>query len=83
MDGCFYWVDNNWHYLRNWEHFKQLKSLARLPLTLLDQYPDYDAVTLPVSDEIMGRTISMLIKLSWTDEEIQQRIAKIEAVLKG
>lgn len=83
VDGSFYWFDNYWHYLRNWEHFKKLKSLSRLPLMLLEQYPDYDAIKLPASDGIMSRAISMLIKLSWTEEEIQQRIEKIEAVLKG
>ena len=82
VDGCFYWYDNNWHYLRQWEHLKQLQSIARLPMTLLDQYPNYDQVHLPRSDAIMGRTISMQIKLGWTADELDQRVEKITDVLK-
>jgi hypothetical protein len=31
----------------------------------------------------MSRTLSMLIKLSWTEEELMQRIERIIDVLKG
>ena len=82
VDACFYWYDNNWHYIRQWDHFKNLKSAARMPIELLEHYPDYKKVELPQSDSIMGRTISMLIKLSWTAEELLQRIEKIVDVLK-
>lgn len=83
LDACFYWFDNNWHYIRQWDHFKKIKSLAKLPLQLLTSRPDYETLKLPRSDEIMGRTISMLIKLSWTDAELTQRTAKIVDVIKG
>lgn len=83
IDACFYWFDNNWHYIRQWDHFKKIKSLAKLPLQLLTSRPDYETLKLPRSDEIMGRTISMLIKLSWTDAELTQRTAKIVDVIKG
>ena len=82
VDGCFYWFDNNWHYLRNWEHLKLLKSPAPLGITLLQSHPNYETVQLPVSDDIMARTISMLIKLSWTADELNQRIEKTVKVLK-
>ena len=81
VDGCFYWYDNNWHYIRQWDHFKELKSNAKLPVKLLEYCPDYQKVELPKSDAVMGRAISMLIKLSWTEEELQQRIDKISDVL--
>ena len=82
VDGCFYWFDNNWHYLRNWEHLKGLKSPAPLGITLLQSIPNYETVSLPVSDDIMGRAISMQIKLSWTADELDQRIEKMISVLK-
>jgi 8-amino-3,8-dideoxy-alpha-D-manno-octulosonate transaminase len=83
VDACFYWYDNNWHYIRQWEHLKELKSAAKLPLKLLEDCPDYEKVELPRSDSIMSRTISMQIKLSWTEEELMQRIEKIVDVVKG
>ncbi|MBU4388390.1 MAG: L-glutamine--2-deoxy-scyllo-inosose aminotransferase KanB, partial [Proteobacteria bacterium] len=82
VDSCFFWYDNNWHYMRNWNHLKKLKSSAMLPVKLLDYCPDYANVNLPQSDGIMGRTISMLIKLSWREEDLTQRIEKMIDVLK-
>jgi len=82
IDACFYWYDNNWHYHRNWEHLKKLASPSRLPIMLLDQRPDYAAMELPESDRIMSRLISMLIKLSWTDDEVSGRAEKMVQVIR-
>ena len=82
VDSCFYWYDNNWHYIRQWNHLKKLKSAAKLPLTILENCPDYEKIKLPRSDQIMSKTISMLIKLSWTEEELAQRIEKIVGIMK-
>jgi len=82
VDSCFYWYDNNWHYIRQWYHLKKLQSAAKLPIKLLERCPDYEKVELPRSDQIMSRTISMLIKLSWTEEELGQRIEKIAGVIR-
>ena len=82
VDSCFYWYDNNWHYIRQWEHFKALKSPAKLSITLIKDRPDYAKVKFPKSDDIMKRTISILIKLSWTTDELSRRIEKITDVIK-
>lgn len=81
VDGCFYWYDNNWHYLRRWHHLKAMRAAAKVPTQLADNLPDYAAVSLPRSDDIMSRTISMQIKLSWTDEEVNQRIERMMGTL--
>ena len=73
IGGCFYWYDNKWHYIRKWDHFKALKSAAKLPIQLLDNLPDYEKIELPQSDEILSRAVCMLIPLSLTPEAIQQR----------
>jgi 8-amino-3,8-dideoxy-alpha-D-manno-octulosonate transaminase len=83
VGGCFYWFENKWHYLRKWDHFKTLKSAAKLPISLLENLPDYPSVSLPASDQIMSRAISMLIMLSWTQEDIKQRVETIRRVLSG
>lgn len=77
VDGCFYWYDNNWHYLRRWHHLKAMRAAAKVPAQLADNLPDYAAVSLPRSDDIISRTLSMQIKLSWTDEEVNQRIERM------
>ena len=81
VDGCFYWYDNNWHYIRQWNHLKRLKSAAKLPVELFEHRPNYEKMELLQSDKIIGRTISMLIKLSWTEDELKQRIEKIVEVI--
>ncbi len=81
VDGCFYWYDNNWHYLRQWHHLKQMQGAASLPAQTYDHCPDYAKVELPLSDGIMSRTISMQIKLSWSDTDVKMRIANIERIL--
>ncbi|TCN82296.1 8-amino-3,8-dideoxy-alpha-D-manno-octulosonate transaminase KdnA [Shewanella fodinae] len=78
VDGCFYWYVNNWHYLKNWQHIQHMHSAAALPITLIADRPDYTKVSVPKSDDIMSRTISMAIKLSWTDAQIADRIANIK-----
>ena len=81
VDGCFYYYDNNWHYLRNWHHLKQLQAAAKVPAQLLDYTPDYAAVALPQSDGIIARNISMQIKLGWSASDIEKRIAGMAAAL--
>ncbi|OQX23979.1 MAG: L-glutamine--2-deoxy-scyllo-inosose aminotransferase KanB [Desulfobacteraceae bacterium IS3] len=82
VDSCFYWYDNNWHYIRQWDHLKTLNVTAKLPMQLLKYCPDYRKLNLVRSDAIMSRTISMQIKLSWTEEEIESRIAEIVKVIQ-
>lgn len=82
VDGCFYWYANNWHYYRQWEHLKAMKSAAKLPFSEMTASPDYSTLALPQSDEIMRKMISMQIKLSWSEDDLNHRIDKISSVLK-
>jgi 8-amino-3,8-dideoxy-alpha-D-manno-octulosonate transaminase len=83
VDGCFYWYDNNWHYIRQWAHLKTLSFASKPPIMLSDYCPDYSQVFLPRSDEIMGRNLSMLIKLSWDEKEVDLRSEKMVRVLNS
>jgi len=81
VDACFYWFDNNWHYYRKWEHLTNKISLGKLPQEVIDQLPDYSKSDFSKSDEWIGRTISCLVKLSWTEEQVHERAAKMKEVL--
>ena len=78
-----YWYDNNWHYVRRWEHLKKLKSLAKVPQQFLTNCPNYENIDLPQSDRIMGKMISIQIRISWTENELSQRIEKIIDVVRN
>ena len=80
-DGTFYWYDNNWHYIRSWEHLKRLQCAARLPVALYDHCPDYAGIDLPRSDAIVARTVSMQIKLGWTEADLEKRVQTVRRVL--
>jgi 8-amino-3,8-dideoxy-alpha-D-manno-octulosonate transaminase len=81
IDACFYWFDNNWHYYKKWEHLTHKKSLGKLPQEVINQLPDYSKSDFSKSDAWVGRTISCLIKLSWTDEQVAERAIKMKEVL--
>ncbi len=83
VDGCFHWFDNNWHYIRRWNHFHALNASSRLAVQALPNCPDYSAVHLPQSDAIMQRAISMQIKLGWTAEQVETRAKAIAEILTG
>ncbi len=81
IDGCFYWYNNNWHYYRKWEHLTRKKSLGRLPMEVIDALPDYATTDFSASDHWVGRTISCLIKLGWTEEEVHKRAKRMAEII--
>ncbi|MDT7830461.1 DegT/DnrJ/EryC1/StrS family aminotransferase [Pricia sp. S334] len=83
VDGCFYWFDNNWHYYRKWEHLVQRKSLGKWPQEVYDQMPDYSKSDFSKSDHWVGRNISCLIKLGWTEKEVRERADKMVGAIRG
>ena len=82
VDASFYWFDNNWHYYKKWEHLTHKRSLGKLPQEVVNQLPDYSKSDFSKSDAWIGRTISCLVKLSWTDEQVTVRAAKMKDVLE-
>lgn len=82
LAGNFYWYDNNWHYIRKWDHLKNADSLNRLSdiqrnALLPLQQQDFSA-----SDAVMSRCISTSISLLWTEEQLKEKGEKIASVVK-
>lgn len=77
VDACFHYYDNNWHYIREWQHLKDLKTLYPLSQEVKDGLKYLHAKTFPQSDHYIGRNISCLIKLSWTVDEVIERTSKM------
>jgi 8-amino-3,8-dideoxy-alpha-D-manno-octulosonate transaminase len=78
---CPYWYANNWHYYRQWHHLKKMAAAAPMAVELCSNLPDYQHLELPESDAVMQRTLSMQIMLSWSDQDLEQRIAAIKKSL--
>ncbi|OQD43327.1 L-glutamine--2-deoxy-scyllo-inosose aminotransferase KanB [Croceivirga radicis] len=83
VDACFYWFDNNWHYYRKWEHLIHKTALGKLPHEVIDQLPDYNKTDFSSSDQWVSRNISCLIKLGWSETEMQERANKMLAVISA
>jgi 8-amino-3,8-dideoxy-alpha-D-manno-octulosonate transaminase len=81
LTGIQYWYDNNYHYIRNWEHLKALKAPAKMTIHLLEQPQDYNNLQLPVTENLMSRLISLVVKVAWTEEQLLDLTAKIEKAL--
>ena len=82
VNGCPYWYDNKWHYIKEWDHLKNLSALAKLPINKYENHPNYRNIDLSQSDNIMKKTISIQIMLNWTEIEIEERIDKILGVFR-
>ena len=80
VGGVFHYYNNNWHYIRRWNHLKERATLYRLSQEVLDGMPDYATKTFPQSDAIISRNISTSINLSWSDDQVK---ARTEAMIRA
>ena len=80
--GNFYWYDNNWHYIRKWDHLKTAATLNGISPLLKDRLIHLANTEFPASDAIMSRCISTLINLSWTEEQIKNKGEAMVAAIK-
>lgn len=81
VDACFYWYINNWHYINGWEHLKDLKALGNLSSEVKNQMQNLNTADFSKSDAIMGRTISSLIKIGWTEKQVKDRAEAIKKAI--
>ncbi len=81
VDACFYWYDNNWHYYKKWEHLTKKIALGKLPEEVNAQLQDFSAMDFSASDQWLGRTISCLIKLGWSEDEVRARAAQMKKTI--
>ena len=82
IDVCFHYYDNNWHYIRKWEHLKEQKSLYPLSQEIKNGLSYLKDKDFSKSDHYIGRNISCLIKLSWSEEEVRNRAKTMAECIK-
>lgn len=83
IDACWNYYDNNWHYIRKWDHLKDLKSLFPISEEVKAGLSYLKTTSFEQSDYCIGRNISCLIKLSWTEEEVKSRAQKMAEIIKS
>lgn len=82
LAGNFYWFDNNWHYIRKWDHLKNSVTLNALHPEMKAKVMEQANKDFAASDAILSRCISTSISLLWTDEQISEKGQKIIAAVK-
>ena len=80
--GNFYWFDNNWHYIRSWDHLKIPSPLYALHDVQKEALQKLAAQDFSASDAVMSRCISTSISLLWTEEHVKEKGEKIAAVVQ-
>lgn len=83
LAGNFYWYDNNWHYIRKWDHLKQSITLNALHPDLKQAVLHHANKDFSASDAVMSRSISTLINLSWTEQQLREKGQALVAVVKN
>ncbi|WP_298493997.1 DegT/DnrJ/EryC1/StrS aminotransferase family protein [uncultured Algibacter sp.] len=83
VDVCWNYYNNGWHYIRNWNHLKDLKSLYPISAEVKNGLAYLKDKDFSKSDHFIGRNISCLIKLSWTETEVKARALKMVEVIKS
>ncbi len=82
LAGNFYWFENNWHYIRKWDHLKNNNFLNNQSEQLQQQLKKYLTEPFIASDTIMSRCISTAINLTWTEKQIMEKGEKIISIIK-
>jgi 8-amino-3,8-dideoxy-alpha-D-manno-octulosonate transaminase len=82
LPGNFYWFDNNWHYIRKWEHLKTSATLNTLHPDLKAAIIHHATKDFSASDAVMSRCVSTAISLLWTEEQIQEKGGKMVAAIQ-
>lgn len=82
LAGNFYWYDNNWHYIRKWDHLKNSTTLNRLNPLQQEALLKLQTTDFAASDAIMSRCISTAISLTWSEEQVKEKAEKMVAVIQ-
>lgn len=70
ISGFNYWYTNMYHFINQWDHLKEMRTASKLPIEVLGAPQDYQNLSLPKSQEVIGRLISFGIRCTWTEEEV-------------
>ncbi len=82
LPGNFYWYANNWHYIKQWDHLKNIASLNNLNTEQKSALQKLKSTSFSASDAIMSRCISTAISLMWTEEQVKEKGTKMVTIIK-
>ncbi len=81
VGGVAYWYNNNYHFIKNWEHLKEFKVAGPVGMQFAERPQDYNNLDLPKSYDIIGRLVSINLKINSTPEELKATCEAFDKVL--
>ena len=69
--------------LNQWEHIKQMKYPSRLAIHSLGAPQDYEALELPVSQDVIQRMGSIGIQCTWQEDQLEAFADKLVHAIKN
>ena len=82
LAGNFYWYENNWHYIKKWDHLKKSITLNALHPEHREAVMKQAKKKFKASDAVMSRCISTLISISWSEEQAREKGRSIASAIK-
>ncbi len=83
VGGFNYWFLNMYHFINQWDHLKNMKTVAKLPAEAFGIPQDYNNLQLPKTQEVIGRLVSFVIRCTWTEDEVRGLAQKIAGCVKA
>ncbi len=82
VTGFNYWYVNMYHFINQWDHLKEMRTTAKLPVEVLGAPQNYHELDLPESQKVMGRLISFGVRCTWKEDDIRVLASKITNCVK-
>lgn len=82
VSGVAYWYTNMYHFINQWDHLKALNSPYKLAIHDYEHRQDWNTLELPKSQNIIGRLLSIGIRATWTEEEVNALADQLISQLK-
>ena len=83
LAGNFYWFENNWHYIKKWQHLSEVKFLNNQTVAVNEMLNSYQNKKFIKSDEIMSRCISTLTTLNITEEQLIAKANQMATIVSS
>ncbi len=80
--GAAYWFTNQYHFINQWDHIKNLSFPAKLGVHHFGAPQDYKNLQLPKSQDVMSRLVSLGIRATWTESELKELGDKMVNAIK-
>jgi 8-amino-3,8-dideoxy-alpha-D-manno-octulosonate transaminase len=82
LAGSFYYFDNNWHYIRKWDHLKNASTLYPLTESQQAALHHLQQQDFSASDAVISRSVSTSISIGWTEDQVKEKAAKMVAAIQ-